>query len=137
MKTLITATLVCAVLLGPTPPCVAAEVVPTVEVAAIAALADVVDTPQRLSGQISNRGTQRIDNVRLLVSYGWLWNDDRRSNDTSPGWTEVHTLPGAIEPGQSVSFEVEHERPRPLRDDGQLLLTVKVIGLTQWAFVAP
>jgi hypothetical protein len=46
-------------------------------------------------------------------------------------------LPVAIEPGQSVSFAVEHARARPLRDDGQLMLTVKVIGLTQWAFVAP
>lgn len=137
MKTLITASLACTLLLGPTLPCVAADVVPVAEVAAIATIASLVDTPQRLSGQISNRGQQRIENVQLLVSYGWLWNDDRRSNDTSPGWTEIHTLPMAIEAGQSVSFEVEHERARPLRDDGQLLLTVKVIGLTQWAFVEP
>ena len=46
-------------------------------------------------------------------------------------------LPMAIEAGQSVPFAVEHERARPARDDGQLMLTVKVIALTQWAFVAP
>lgn len=137
MNTFISVTLACTVLLGPSLPCVAAEVVPTAEVAAIATLADIVDTPQRLSGQITNRGSQRIENVRLLVSYGWLWNDDRRSNDASPGWTELHTLPMAIEAGQSVPFAVEHERARPARDDGQLMLTVKVIALTQWAFVAP
>ena len=48
MNTFISVTLACTVLLGPSLPCVAAEVVPTAEVAAIATLADIVDTPQRL-----------------------------------------------------------------------------------------
>ena len=137
MKILTCATLACNLLFGLTIPCLADEVVPAVQVAAIATLENIVDTPQRLSGQISNRGSQRIEQVRLLVSYGWLWNDDRRTDDSSPGWTEVHTLPMSIEAGQSASFSIDHERARPARDDGKLMLTVKVIGVTQWAFVTP
>ena len=137
MKILTCATLACNFLFVQAMPCAADEVVRTAQVAAIATLEDLVDTPQRLSGRIINRGNQRIEQVRLLVSYGWLWNDDRRTDDTSPGWTEVHTLPMSIEAGQSAMFSVDHEREPPARDDGKLMMTAKVIGVTQWAFVRP
>lgn len=134
MKALTSTAVVLTLLLAPLLPCAADDVVPATQLASIAILDDIVDTPESLSGMISNHGDKRIENVRLLVSYGWLWNDDRRSDDASPGWTEIHTLPLAVEAGQRVPFTLHHERPRPARDDGQLTTTVKVIGLTQWHF---
>lgn len=134
MKAPFAPTLLLNLLLVTALPCMADDVVPATQIAAIATLDDIVDTPERLSGTLSNHGDKRIENVRLLVSYGWLWNDDRRTDEASPGWSEVHTLPMSVEPGQSVPFSVAHERPRPARDDGQLLTTVKVLGLTEWQF---
>lgn len=139
MKPLVTTLLAFNLLAVPALNCVAdevvaAEVVPADQLANVIVIDAIVDSSDRLSGRITNHGAQRVENVQLLVSYAWLWNDDRRTDDESPGWTEVHTLPLAIEPGQSAPFSVEHQRARPARDDGQLLSTVKVIGLTQWAF---
>jgi len=134
MKMLITAIVALNLLMVPTASTFANDVVPADRLAAIATVAELVDSAERLSGRITNHGSKRIENVQLLVTYAWLWNDDRRTDDDSPGWTERHQLPLSIEPGQSAPFTVEHQRARPARDDGQLLSTVKVIGLTQWEF---
>ncbi len=120
---------VCAVQVSP---CRAADVVQGSQLSATTTVEDVVDSAERMSGRISNHGQQRIDNVQLLVSYAWLWNDDRRSDDASPGWAEFHTLPIALAAGETASFSFAHEHSRPARDDGQLLTTVKVVGLTEW-----
>lgn len=134
MKALTGAVVLLSVLVVQAAPCGADEVVPAARVADVATITAMVDSAERMTGQITNHGSKRIENLRLLVSYGWLWNDDRRTDEVSPGWTELHTLPMAIEAGQSVPFSITHERPRPTRDDGQLLTTVKVLGFTEWAF---
>ena len=134
MKALATTVVLLNLLVAQAAPCLADEIVPSSRIADIATVDDVRDSAERMSGRITNHGTKRIENLRLLVSYGWLWNDDRRSDETSPGWTELHTLSIAVEAGQSVPFSVTHERARPTRDDGQLLTTVKVLGFTEWQF---
>jgi hypothetical protein len=112
--------------------CQAADVVPATQLTVTTTVDDIVDSAERMTGRISNRGQYRVDNVRVLISYAWLWNDDRRTDDPSPGWTEFHTLPVSVEPGQSASFSFEHERGRPARDDGQLVTTVRIVGFTEW-----
>ncbi len=134
MKALVTTVVLLNLFVAHAAPCLADDVVPAARIADLATIADVVDSAESMSGQITNHGNKRIENVRVLVTYGWLWNDDRRTDDASPGWTELHTLPMSVEPGQTVPFSFAHERARPLRNDGQLTTTVKVIGLTEWAF---
>jgi hypothetical protein len=132
MRTLGTSIFLLALYGAQISPSLAADVVQPTQLAATATLEDVVDSPTQLTGRISNHGASRIDKVQLLVSYGWLWNDDRRTDDTSPGWSEFHTLPITVEPGASAEFSVNHERSRPARDDGQLILSTKIVGYTEW-----
>ena len=134
MKALASTAVLLSVLVAQAAPGRADEVVPAARISDVATITEVMDSSDRMSGRITNHGNKRIDNVRLLVTYGWLWNDDRRTDDPSPGWTELHTLPIAIEAGQSVPFSITHERPWPIRNDGQLLTTVKVLGFTEWQF---
>jgi hypothetical protein len=137
MKALTTTAIVLNLLLVQMAPCVADDVVPGSHISSIATLDDIVDSPQRMSARITNHGSKRIENVRLLVSYGWLWNDDRRTDKAPAGWTELHTVPVSIEAGRSAPFAVEHQQWRPTPDDGQFLMTVKVVGLTEWEFRTP
>ena len=134
MKALATTVVLLSVFVAQAAPCRAGEVVPASRISDLATITDVMDSSERMSGLITNHGYKRMDNVRLLVSYGWLWNDDRRTDDASPGWTELHTLPMAIEAGQSMPFSITHQRPRPIRNDGKLTTTVKVLGFTEWEF---
>ena len=132
MKILTTSVVFLSLSLAQASLCQANDVVPATQLAVTTTADDIVDSAERMTGRISNHGQYRIDNVRVMVSYTWLWNDDRRTDDASPGWTEMHTLPVAVEPGQSVPFSFEHERGRPARDDGQLITTVKIVGFTEW-----
>lgn len=134
MKALATSVVLLSIFVAEAAPSRADEVVSSSRISDLATITDVMDSSERMSGRITNRGNKRMENVRLLVSYGWLWDDDRRTDDASPGWTEVHTLPMSIEGGQSVPFSIPHERPRPVRNDGQLTTTVKVLGFTEWEF---
>ena len=112
----------------------AANIVPADELDAVVTLDDLADTETGMTGTVTNHGDVPVTDVQVLVSYGWLWKDDRRSNDASPGWTETHTLPMRLAPGESQPFAFAHERPRPARDDGELTMKVRVIGLTRWLF---
>lgn len=112
----------------------AVNVVPADEVDAIITLEDMADTETGMTGTVTNHGDVPVTEIKVLVSYGWLWKDDRRTDEASPGWTETHTLPLRLEAGQSEPFAIAHERARPQRDDGELILSYKVLGFTRWLF---
>lgn len=112
----------------------AVNVVPDAEVDAIVTLEDIADTETGMTGTVTNHGDVPVTEVQVQVSYAWLWKNDRRPQGPSPGWTEMHTLPMRLEPGESQPFAVAHEQPRPARDDGELTMSVKVVGLTRWTF---
>ncbi|MCC6706445.1 MAG: hypothetical protein IT492_02695 [Gammaproteobacteria bacterium] len=112
----------------------AVNVVPADEVDAVITLEDVADTETGMTGTVTNHGDVPVTEIKVLVSYGWLWKDDRRTDEASPGWTETHTLPLRLEAGQSQPFALAHEQARPQRDDGELTMSYKVLGFTRWVF---
>ena len=108
------------------------EVVSAARLQSQATVEDILYAPDHVSGQIINHGNKRLDNVQILVTYAWLWSDDRRTDEDAPGWSEFHTLAGAIAPNGSVAFSFPHQPLQAQRDDGHFLSSVRIVGFTEF-----
>lgn len=110
----------------------AAEVVGADRLHAAATVEDIAYTQDGVSGQIVNRSNKRLENVQLLVTYAWLWADDRRTGEYGPGFSEYHTLADAIPPNAAVSFSFPHKSLHGERTDGGFLPSVRMVGFTEF-----
>ena len=108
------------------------EVVSAARLQSQATVEDILYAPDHVSGQIINHGNKRLDNVQILVTYAWLWSDDRRTDEDAPGWSEFHTLAGAIPPNGSLAFSFPHQPLPAQRDDGHFLSSVRMVGFTEF-----
>jgi hypothetical protein len=83
-----------------------------------------------ISGVITNRSSEPVRNVQLLVDHVWYWKNEFRPGRSSPGRSEFHTVTGEIPPGGSMPFTFQSE-PLPQRADGHFEAKVRVTRFTQ------
>jgi hypothetical protein len=108
------------------------EVVGTARLLSAATVENIAYTDNSVSGQVVNRSNKRLENVQLLVTYAWLWADDRRTGESGPGFSAYHALDDAIAPNAAVSFTYPHKSVQAERSDGEFLPSVRIVGFTEF-----
>ena len=84
-----------------------------------------------ISGTIVNRSGLTVRDVKLMINYAWVWNNDFRPGENSPGRTVYITAPAAIPPQGQGSFTYQPPEPLPSETDGHFVPQVQVVGFTQ------
>ena len=84
-----------------------------------------------VSGTVVNRSSRALSEVRLQISYVWMWNDEYHPGSDAPGRTEYYTLSAQIPPGGSAPFTYRPSAPLPARTDGRFIPSVSVVGVTE------
>ena len=84
-----------------------------------------------VSGTVVNRSKRPLREVRLQITYAWMWNDEYHPGSDAPGRTEYYTLAAEIPPGGSAPFTYRPNTPLPTRKDGRFIPSVSVVGVTE------
>jgi hypothetical protein len=84
-----------------------------------------------ISGTILNRTGLTVRDVKLMIDYTWVWKNDLKPGEDSPGRTVYITAPAEIPPHGQGSFTYEPSPPLPSRTDGHYVPMVHVVGFTQ------
>jgi len=108
-------------------------VVPREELSQKVVVRDVaVGDDGAVSGVLANTSGHRLQEVRLLIRYEWLWRDEFHPGSDSPGTASYYVVPEEIPPGGTVSFSYRPDPPLPRRSDGTFQTTVEVAGLLEF-----
>ena len=95
-------------------------------------LRNVVAEPNgSISGTIVNHAGLTVRDVKLMINYAWVWNNDFRPGEDSPGRTVYITAPAEIPPHGQGSFTYQPSPPLPSETDGHFVPSVHVVGFTQ------
>jgi hypothetical protein len=95
-------------------------------------LNEISDQPNgAVSGTIVNRTSYPVRDVKLMIDYAWVWSNDFRPGENSPGRTFYITAPAEIPPHGQGSFTYQPSPPLESRDDGHFVPTVHIVGFTQ------
>lgn len=84
-----------------------------------------------VSGVIANDSPHAVRDVKLEITYGWLWKNERHPGTDNPGRTDLYTLTGEIPAGGSMPFTYRPSSPLPTRSDGTFNASASVIGFTE------
>jgi len=108
------------------------ELITTHQLARSVDLTNVAAGPNRaISGTILNRTGLTVRDIKLMVNYAWLWRNDFRPGEYSPGRTVYISAPADIPAHGQGSFSYQPLPPLPLRSDGHFVPSVHVVGFTQ------
>lgn len=105
---------------------------PDEETAEYAVVRDIRTEDGIVSGVVVNNSGYRLQNVELLIRYGWLWQDEFSPGQNDPGRVVRYVVPEQIQPGAHVSFTYRPESPLPRRSDGRFVTSVVVVGFTKF-----
>jgi hypothetical protein len=86
-----------------------------------------------VSGVVANGSPHPVRDVKLQITYGWLWTNERHPGTDNPGRTDYYTVPGDIAPGGSMPFTYRPATPLAKPHDGQFNASANVIGFTEFA----
>jgi hypothetical protein len=89
------------------------------------------DSSGTVSGTLINRTGLTLRDVKVEVNYAWVWSNDFKPGEDSPGRTVYVTAPATIPPYGQASFSYQPSPPLPSREDGHFVPSVHVIGFTQ------
>ena len=127
------------VLLSPPTRVARCERIATEEIVDAGRLSDIVavrDVRTKDSGEVSgelvNRSSGRLRNVRLMITDAWLWANEMHPGSEGPGRTVYITVPDEIPPGGRVAFTYRPDEPLARRSDGHFETTVEVVGLEKF-----
>jgi hypothetical protein len=81
-----------------------------------------------VSGTLVNRGRDAIHDIRLLVDVAFLWNDETKPGDVSPGRAVVFTVAGPVPANGRLNFDLNPDPPIEERTDGRYQPKVRVMG---------
>ncbi len=84
-----------------------------------------------LDGTLVNRSDALVRNIRLLIRYDWVWEDERNPGPESPGRSFYHTVDSDIPAFGTISFHYEPTPSLPDRSDGRFVASVEVARFTQ------
>jgi hypothetical protein len=105
-------------------------IIPSTQVAKDVTVGSVQSHNGTISGVITNRSSEPVRNVQLLIDHVWYWKNEFRPGSSSPGRSEFYTVTGEIPPGGSLPFTFKGE-PLPQRSDGHFEAQVRVTRFTQ------
>src|SRR5262245_25244071 len=57
-----------------------------------------------VSGVVANAFPHTVRDVKLQITYGWLWKNERHPGTNNPGRTDWYTLFAEVPAGGSVPF---------------------------------
>jgi hypothetical protein len=106
----------------------------TVEIAdddksAAIGVADVGRHGDVVVGTLMNRGDEEVRDIRILIDMAFLWANEFKPGDDSPGRSAVMTVAGPIAPHGRLQFEFTPNPPLPARTDGRYAEPqVRVLG---------
>ncbi len=86
---------------------------------AMVGVADVARRGDVVTGTIVNRGGELVRDVRLLIDVPFLWTNEMKPGDDSPGRSTIMTVAGPLEPHGRLAFEFTPNPPLPERSDGR------------------
>ncbi|HEY2388375.1 MAG TPA: hypothetical protein VGK30_15580 [Candidatus Binatia bacterium] len=93
---------------------------------------DMSSTPQgNISGVLVNNSHKELRDVRLLIHHTWLWRNEMKPGDDSPGRVDYYTVRSQLPPNGEIDFKYRPEPPLPDRDDGRFETSVEVVGWTE------
>lgn len=81
-------------------------------------IAEVTRHGDAVTGKIVNRGDAEIRDIRLLIAMPFLWGNEVKPGDESPGRSSVLTVAGPVAPRGTLAFEFTPNPPLPNRTDG-------------------
>lgn len=84
-----------------------------------------------VSGVLESTSRYTVSAVRLQITYGWLWDDERHPGSGNPGRTDYYTVMGEIPPGGSLPFTYQPASPLSRRPGGHFVPSVSVVSLTE------
>jgi len=85
----------------------------------VIAISDVARRGDLVVGTLTNRGGDEIRDIRLLIDVAFLWANEVKPGEDSPGRSAVMTVAGPIAPHGKVAFEFTPNPPLPERTDGR------------------
>jgi hypothetical protein len=98
----------------------------------IVVVRDVTATPQgAVSAVLVNHSRKELRDVRLLIHHTWLWKNEMKPGEDSPGRVDYYTVRSRLPPDGEVEFKYRPEPSLPDRDDGRFATTVDVVGWTE------
>jgi hypothetical protein len=81
-----------------------------------------------VSGTLVNRGGDEVRDIRLLVDIAFLWANEEKPGETSPGRAVVFTVAGPVPPQGTLNFNLHPDPPIEERSDGRYQPKVRVMG---------
>lgn len=87
-------------------------------------------SPTEVTGVVANHSPHEIRNIEILVQYHWLWTNEFKPGEQSPGRAAVIKLDKELQPGQSTDFRYEPTPPLTARKDGRFDPEVSISGFT-------
>jgi len=84
----------------------------------------------KITGDMVNMTPHFIRDVELLIQYHWLWKNEFKPGENSPGRAVFVPLNKEIGPGKSMPFEYTPAPPLPARNDGEFQPEVSIAGFT-------
>ena len=84
-----------------------------------------------ISGEVINRSRNSVRNLELLVQHHWLWKNEFKPGDVSPGKSVYVVLDKELRPRESAPFTAPIEPPTLSRPDGYFVTEVTLAGFTE------
>jgi len=84
-----------------------------------------------LDGTLVNRSGDVLRQIRLLIRYDWIWDNERNPGDNSPARSFYHTLPSELPALGTLGFSFTPSPPLPVRSDGKFVASVEIARFTQ------
>ena len=100
------------------------------EAARVVAVKNLKATSTEVSGEIVNNTPHIIRDVEVLIQYHWLWANDFKPGQESPGTSAIVKLDKELQPGQSATFRHVPKPPLSDRKDGRFEPEVVIAGFT-------
>jgi hypothetical protein len=84
-----------------------------------------------IAGDVVNNSPHLVRDVELLFQYHWLWKNEFKPGDESPGRAVYFRLNNELRSGESTSFTYTPEPSLPARNDGAFMVEVSVASFTE------
>ena len=107
----------------------AQTVLDSAEAARTVAIESLHATSSAVSGVVANRSPHIVRDVEILVQYHWLWENEFKPGQDSPGQIALVRIPDELKPGQSARFQ-HTLTPATRREDGRFVPEVTVAAFT-------
>jgi hypothetical protein len=88
-----------------------------------------------VSGTLVNGLSDVIRDVRLLVNYVWIWQDERNPGEDSPGRSSYHSISGDVPAFGTLDFTYVPSSRLPDRTDGNFVPSIEVASYTRIKYV--